>query len=188
MQQKNGSCFSVNRSAAAFIIRTAIAATLVRVLYLFVLTDRNPCFACIGAVFGMGEEIIDGRITGGNRFYGTLLGGLTVLAVYPVYYGVHTALAEILVLPLGLLIILLGGHLVHRTGIIQPASVVYYVVLFTVATETFTSYTVARIIDTGLGVAISIGINVAWHAAQRYIAARNNTARAGSKITGGQTG
>ena len=185
--KQNGSCFSVNRNAVMFIVKTAIAATLVRVLYLFVLTDRNPCFACIGAVFGMGEEIIDGRITGGNRFYGTLLGGLTVLAVYPIYYGVHTVWAEVLVLPLGLLIILLGGHLVRRTGIIQPASVVYYVVIFTVAAEKFTSYTVARMIDTGIGVAISIGLNIAWHAVQRYIAARNETAAAGGKMTGSQT-
>ena len=42
-------------------MKTAISATLVAFLYFLI--KRNPTFACIGAVFGMGNAFISGLYT-----------------------------------------------------------------------------------------------------------------------------
>ena len=55
-------------------IKTALAATLCALIYYFF--DRNPTFACIGAVFGMGNEMNGSKLGGGNRLFGTNIGGI----------------------------------------------------------------------------------------------------------------
>ena len=61
------------------IYKTLASVLIVTLAYEFLLDNRNPCFACIGAVFGMGTLLRDGMKFGGNRFIGTLLGGLVVI-------------------------------------------------------------------------------------------------------------
>ena len=46
-------------------LKTALAATLCAILYYPF--DRNPTFACIGAIFGMGNNVGHSWTTGGNR-------------------------------------------------------------------------------------------------------------------------
>ena len=57
-------------------IKTAVTAMLVAMVYC--LLDRNPAFACIGVIFGMGMDIPDSIKNGGNRLFGTLIGGSAV--------------------------------------------------------------------------------------------------------------
>ena len=66
------------------IFKTLGAVLLVCAAY-GLLGGRNPCFACIGAVFGMGSFWREGVRHGGNRFLGTLLGGLVVIPFYWLY-------------------------------------------------------------------------------------------------------
>ena len=42
---------------------------------------------------------------------------------------------------------------------IQPAAVVYFVVMFTVTKDRYVSYTIARILGTGVGVLAGLAIN-----------------------------
>ena len=55
-------------------VKTALAAAFCALVYYFV--GRSPAFACIGAIFGMGSDMEDSRKNGGNRLFGTLIGGL----------------------------------------------------------------------------------------------------------------
>ena len=64
-------------------IKTALAATLCALLYLPF--DRNPTFACIGAIFGIGNDMESSKLLGGNRFFGTLIGGLIGIALFTIY-------------------------------------------------------------------------------------------------------
>ena len=66
------------------IFKTLGAVLLVCAAY-GLLGGRNPCFACIGAVFGLGSFWREGVRHGGNRFLGTLLGGLVVIPFYWLY-------------------------------------------------------------------------------------------------------
>ena len=74
-------------------IKTAVAATLVAMAYCA--AGRNPAFACIGVIFGIGADMQDSIKNGGNRLFGTLIGGLLSIAVFRLYliffpHGGHT--------------------------------------------------------------------------------------------------
>ena len=64
-------------------IKTALAATLCALLYFLV--GRNPTFACIGAIFGVGSDMDNSRLNGGNRFFGTIIGGLLGMLLFRLY-------------------------------------------------------------------------------------------------------
>ena len=64
-------------------IKTAIAATLCAFIYAFF--ERNPTFACIGAIFGMGSDFKDSKRSGGNRLFGTIIGGLIGMVLFYIY-------------------------------------------------------------------------------------------------------
>ena len=64
-------------------IKSAMAATLCAVLYFII--GRNPTFACIGAIFGMGSDMENSRLNGGNRFFGTIIGGILGMLLFRLY-------------------------------------------------------------------------------------------------------
>ena len=68
-------------------LKTALAAALCALAYYFL--DRSPAFACIGAIFGMGADMEDSRRNGGNRLFGTMIGGLLGMALFRIYLLVH---------------------------------------------------------------------------------------------------
>ncbi len=147
-------------------IKTVISATLVAIVYGllndYANIDCNPCFACIGAVFGMGNVWRGGLQSGGNRFVGTLIGGLIVIPIYWLVNLSGLPIPEWLGVAVGLFLVLEAHQIFGAHGAIQPGAVVFFVVLDTVVPERYISYTIARIIDTGIGVAVSLAINKIW--------------------------
>ena len=139
------------------IYKTLASVLIVTLAYEFLLDNRNPCFACIGAVFGMGTLLRDGVKFGGNRFIGTLLGGLVVIPVYGLTL-MYPALRYVWLI-LGLFCVIYLNLMLGTGAAIHPGSVVFFVVMFTVNTDRYISYTIARIIDTGVGVIVSLIIN-----------------------------
>ena len=109
-------------------VKTALAAALCALVYYFL--DRNPTFACIGAIFGMGSSFMQSRLHGGNRFFGTMVGGF---------------------IGMGLFAIWVGG--------VQPGGVVLCILLFNTPTDTYITYAMNRILDTGIGVLAAIFVN-----------------------------
>ena len=142
------------------VVKTLISVTIIVILYSFI--DRNPCFACIGAVFGMGKVFTGGLKSGGNRFIGTLLGGIFVIPTYWMMYVSGFRIPDWICLMAGLFLILYTSQILGVHDAIQPGTVVFFVVLCTVPAERYISYTIARIIDTGLGVLLSLFINKAF--------------------------
>ncbi len=138
-------------------IKTLVATALVTLGY--ALWDRNPCFACIGAVFGMGSAIKTSLRSGGNRILGTVMGGLVAIPFYPLYQQQTFGIPGFVYLTLGLAVILILGQLLGSGGGIQPGAVVFFVVLLTVKEDNFVMYTLNRMIDTVIGVSVSLVIN-----------------------------
>lgn len=147
-------------------VKTAFAATLCAFLYLLV--GRDPTFACIGCVFGMGSDMGNSRLNGGNRFFGTIFGGvlgMLLFRVYIIFYpeGVYPDFGfrplMLLLLFVGVIALILVSQLFHWVGAIQPGGVMLCIVLFRTPVETYISYSVNRIIDTGVGVLIALAIN-----------------------------
>lgn len=138
------------------VYKTCGSALIVALIYQYLLGGRNPCFACIGAVYGMGSSFKEGFFNGFNRFVGTLLGGLMVIPFYWLYTHTPLGIPAAVYLVVGLFATMWLNLAFGATSAIQPGTVVYFVVMFTQPTTGYVSYTIARIIDTAVGVAISL--------------------------------
>ena len=124
-------------------IKTAVTAMLVAVLYCLI--DRNPAFACIGVIFGLGYDMEDSIKNGGNRLFGTLP------------QGGHTVFLALL-LGVGVVILILLCNYFWPGGV-QPGGVVLCIVLFSTPVETYISYSLNRIFDTAVGVIVALAVN-----------------------------
>ena len=151
-------------------IKTAIAATLCALLY-FILGsipgfpfDRNPTFACIGAIFGVGTDMGNSWVSGGNRFFGTIIGGLIGMGLFRLYIcfypegGTHLLLMGLLFV--GVMILILACRVFKWPGGIQPGGVVLCIILFNTPVDTYISYSINRMVDTGVGFAMALLVNL----------------------------
>ena len=139
-------------------IKTAISATLCAFLYLFI--DRNPTFACIGAVFGMDNSLPSSWKTGGNRLIGTIIGGFIGMAFFSLSRILpFPNLSCMILLFIGIVLLIYTSQLLHFAGAIQAGSVVFYIVMLNTPEHQYISYALSRILDTGFGVLMSIFIN-----------------------------
>ena len=145
-------------------VKTAIAATLCALLYAFF--DRNPTFACIGAIFGMGSDFKDSKYSGGNRLFGTIIGGLLGMGLFYIYiqfYPEPTSSFRFMLfwlLFIGIILLVLACQFFVIPGAIQPAGVVLCIILFNTPVDAFISYPLNRIFDTAIGVIIGIAVNM----------------------------
>lgn len=142
------------------IVKTLLSVSLILALY--AMADRNACFACIGAVFGMGNVWRGGLVSGGNRFVGTAIGGVIAVAFYSLYQNRVFGIPGQVYLVIGLFLVLYVSQLLGAHGSIQPGTVVLFVVILTVSPDRYITYTLARVIDTGIGVAMSLLLNKIW--------------------------
>lgn len=141
-------------------IKTAVTAMLVAVVYC--LLERNPAFACIGVIFGLGTDMPDSIKNGGNRLFGTLIGGLLAIAVFWMYLrfypqGGHSMLLALLLGGAIVVLILLCQY--FWPGGVQPGGVVLCIVLFSTPVETYVAYSLNRIFDTAVGVIVALLVN-----------------------------
>lgn len=145
-------------------VKTAIAATLCAFLYAFF--DRNPTFACIGAIFGMGSDFKDSKRSGGNRLFGTIIGGLIGMVLFYIYiqfYPEPTSEFRFMLFELlfvGIIILVLVCQFFVIPGAIQPGGVVLCIIMFNTPVDQFISYPLNRIFDTAIGVIIGIAVNM----------------------------
>lgn len=143
-------------------VKTACSATLCALLYFFLLPDRNPAFACIGAIFGMGANMEHSKLHGGNRLFGTIIGGFLGMGLYRVFLifhpegGHHLLLVPLLFVGVIILIILAQ---IFWVGAVQPGGVVLCLLLFSIGPDNYVSYSLNRMFDTGVGVIMSLLIN-----------------------------
>ena len=141
-------------------IKTAIAAALCALVYYCF--DRSPAFACIGAIFGMGSDLSNSKLHGGNRLFGTVIGGFLGMALfrfYLIFYpeGGRSLLLVALVFVGTVLLIWLCQ--IFWVGGVQPGGVVLCIILFNTPVDTYVSYALNRIVDTGIGVLAALAVN-----------------------------
>lgn len=141
-------------------IKTAIAASLCALVYYYI--GRSPAFACIGAIFGMGSDMEDARRNGGNRLFGTLIGGLLGMVLFRIYLifvpdGSHSLLLVPLTFIGTVLLILLCQ--MFWVGGVQPGGVVLCILLFNTPVHSYVSYAINRILDTAVGVLVALTIS-----------------------------
>ena len=143
-------------------LKTAFAATLCAILYFPF--GRNPTFACIGAIFGLGNDMGHSWLSGGNRFFGTIIGGFIGMACFRAYIcfypegGYHPLL--FLFLFIGVVVLILACQFFKWPGGIQPGGVVLCIILFNTPVATYITYSLNRMLDTGVGFAVALLVNL----------------------------
>ena len=141
-------------------IKTALAAALCALVYYFF--DRSPAFACIGAIFGMGSDLGTSKLHGGNRFFGTLVGGFIGMGLFAIYAVLFPdGSNRWFLIPLtfiGVVILIVACQYIWVGGI-QPGGVVLCIILFNTPMDTYISYALNRILDTGIGVLVALLVN-----------------------------
>lgn len=141
-------------------IKTALAATFTALFYALI-PGRNPTFACIGAIFGMGADMTDSRRSGGNRFFGTIIGGFIGLGLFWLEHLFWPEGCYWLKLPLvflGIVVLVALCVLFHWPGGVQPGGVVLCIILFNTP-DNYINYAFYRMLDTGVGVLIALLVN-----------------------------
>lgn len=142
-------------------IKTAITAALCALIYYFI--GRSPAFACIGVIFGIAVDATDGyKNGGGNRLYGTIIGGLVGMVLFRLYLffvpdGSHTPLLVLFTF-VGVIVLIWVCNLFWQGGV-QPGGVVLCIVLFNTPVETYVAYSLNRILDTSVGVLMALLVN-----------------------------
>lgn len=142
--------------------RTALVVLITSIIYEYPLEGRNPCFALIGAVYGVGSQFEEGFHNGINRVIGTLVGGLLVIPFYKLYTGQPFGIPGWVWLVAGVCLVLWCNFALGADSAIQPGIVIYFVVMFTVGKERVLLYTIARILDTGFGVLLTLLLYVLY--------------------------
>lgn len=141
-------------------LKTALAVVFTALFYAF-FQNSNPTFACIGAIFGMGSDMQESRRSGGNRFFGTIIGGFIGLGLYWMEHQIFPEGCYWLRMPLvfvGIIIMISLCVLFRWPGGVQPGGVVLCIILFNTPAHHI-GYAVSRMIDTGVGVVIALLVN-----------------------------
>ena len=141
-------------------IKTAATAAILAAVYYMI--GRNPAFACIGVIFGMGSDMKDSIQNGGNRLVGTLIGGVLAVILFRLYLFVFPQGGHSLFLTVMLFIGIIALIQLCRSfwpGGVQPGGVVLCIVLFSTPVSTYVSYSLNRIFDTAVGVVVAVVVN-----------------------------
>ncbi|MBQ2948299.1 MAG: FUSC family protein [Clostridia bacterium] len=141
-------------------IKTALATAFCAFVYYF--TGRSPAFACIGVIFGMGANLEDARKNGGNRLFGTIIGGVVGILLFKLYLvfvptGKHTLLMVPFIFVGTVLLVMICQ--MFWIGGVQPGGVVLCIILFNTPVATYIDYAMNRIFDTAIGVLIALVIS-----------------------------
>ena len=91
---------------------------------------------------------------------GTIVGGVLVIPFYWLYTNQPFGIPDWFWLVVGLCLVLWCNLALGADSAIQPGTVMYFVVMFTVGEERVLFYTIARILDTGGGVIIALLITI----------------------------
>ena len=143
-------------------VKTAAAAALCAFIYLLI--DRNPTFACIGAIFGTGKDIPHSWLNGGNRLFGTIIGGLLgmgLFSIYIIFYpqgGFHFLMLPLLFV--GVILLILASQYFNWPGAMHPGGMMLCILLFNQPVDTYVAYSLDRILDTAVGVVVALFLNV----------------------------
>lgn len=143
-------------------VKTALAATLCALLYYPF--ERNPTFACIGAIFGTGSDMNNSKLSGGNRLFGTIIGGVLGMFLFRIYINFYpeggTELLLFLLLFIGIILLIVTSLYLKWPGAIQPGGVVLCIILFNTPVDTYIAYSFNRMFDTGIGVLVALLVNL----------------------------
>ena len=111
----------------------------------------------------MGSDYEMSKLHGGNRFFGTLVGGFIGMGLFAIYAELFPdGSNRWFLIPLTFIVVvllILACHFILVGGI-QPGGVVLCIILFNTPVETYIEYSFNRMLDTGIGVLVALAVNL----------------------------
>ncbi|AIG65030.1 FUSC family protein [Weissella tructae] len=139
-------------------------SVMVIVIFFLVFQRGNPMIACLSAVFSLRQDFESTLTFGVSRVIANIIGGACSIAYLVIWQATNQAdWAEIVFIPLLLMIvIIINDGINNKTGIIG-ASAAFLMIAFTLPPDGDFMYAVARVVDTFIGLAAAIVMNIGVH-------------------------
>lgn len=140
-------------------LKTALATAILALIYLPF--DRDPTFACIGVIFGIGSDMEDSKRSGGNRLIGTIIGGLLGIGILWTEHWIFpngNYYLKVALIFLGIILLIWASVAFKWPGAVQPGGVVLCIILFNTPADHI-AYAFGRMFDTAIGVVFAIAVN-----------------------------
>ncbi|MBQ3169137.1 MAG: FUSC family protein, partial [Clostridia bacterium] len=100
---------------------------------------------------------------GGNRLFGTIFGGLIGMALFSIYLQFYPEGGfeplMLLLLFIGVILLIVVSVVFKWPGAIQPGGVMLCILLFNQPVDSYVTYSLNRIFDTGVGVVFAMLVN-----------------------------
>ncbi|MBQ2775793.1 MAG: FUSC family protein [Clostridia bacterium] len=127
----------------------------------FLINRDSPIFACIASVIVMQSTVESSLKLGTSRVKGTIFGGLFgLLFLYIDTLVPHRGL-NILLVTVGIVFIICFFNVIRSPQSTAIGLVTFLIIMITTDYDDPFLYAVNRIIDTAIGVAVSVGVNYA---------------------------
>ena len=140
-------------------VKTMLATGVCALIYYFI--GRNPAFACIGVVFGMGRDMADAFRSGFNRMIGTLIGGILGTALRWTHLQLvpddHFSLWLVFLTFVGVTLLIILCQ-IFRAGGVHPGSIMLMVVMYNTHFEAYYIYAFNCMVDTVIGVTFAFAV------------------------------
>ncbi|MDR1953763.1 MAG: aromatic acid exporter family protein [Clostridiales Family XIII bacterium] len=149
-------------------VKSALAVLACLLVYYFadrLLTTTNfdIFLACTAAIICMQDSVKSSLTTGISRLQGTAVGALLGMGVLYVDLAIHNAAAHIAFIALGTVLLIAICNLLNINKAIVMGCVVFFVITLRATTADPFWSSIQRLIDTAIGIAISVAINHLIH-------------------------
>lgn len=128
-------------------------------LLTFIVNRQDPMFACIAAVVVMQSTVADSVSSGKSRIYGTALGAAAGLLFLLINLSVPVHLLNILLIAIGVVFLIYVCNLLKLQNAVSISVITFLVILISIGQKSPILYAVNRLLDTGIGIVISIFVN-----------------------------
>lgn len=139
-------------------------SVMIIVIFFLVFQRGNPMIACLSAVFSLRQDFESTVTFGRSRVIANIVGGACSL-LYLMLWNVSNQAnwAEIVFIPLLLMVVIIvNDGIGNQTGIIG-ASAAFLMIAFTLPADGNYMYAVERVIDTFIGLAAAVMMNIGVH-------------------------
>ena len=141
-------------------IKTMLTTGVCALIYYWI--GRNPAFACIGVIFGMGRDMAMTLRNGFNRLGGTIIGGLLGMLFRWLHIQLvpddHFSLWLVLLTCAATFLLIILCQIFRPEGV-HPGCIIMIVVMYNDHFEPYYTYALNNILDTVIGVSFAMGVS-----------------------------
>ncbi|MDR1409448.1 MAG: FUSC family protein [Oscillospiraceae bacterium] len=123
------------------------------------LTKQQPIFGCVAAVICMQQTVKNSLHSGINRIIGTVLGGCVGLFFFWVNRNVWDGRLRILWVAVGSILAIWLVLLLKKPNACAICAITFLIILVAAEKDTPYLYAVNRMLDTAIGIAVSVAVN-----------------------------